>query len=103
MLAATREGGCNTLVMSPDPIERLEFPCDYPIKVMVRAGTGIRGQIDAIVAQHAAPVDPASVVERPSAQNNFVGLTYVIRATGQEQIAGLFEALKRCPEVLLVL
>jgi putative lipoic acid-binding regulatory protein len=83
--------------------ERLQFPCQYPIKVMVRAQDGVRQQVDAIVEAHAPTLDRGSVVERPSAQNNFVGLTYVIRATGPSQITQLFEALKRCPDVLLVL
>ena len=82
---------------------RLEFPCDYPIKVMVRAEPGIRSRIDAIVERHAGPLDPSTVTERPSAQQNFLGLTYVIRADSASQIATLFEALKQCPQVMLVL
>jgi putative lipoic acid-binding regulatory protein len=89
--------------MSPNPPEHLSFPCDYPIKVMVRAEKGVRSQIDAIIECHAAPLDRTSVVERPSAQKNFLGITYVIRATGAEQIAQLFAALKLCEHVLLVL
>lgn len=89
--------------MSTPPPELLSFPCDYPIKVMVRAEDGIRSKVDAIVEQHAAPLDRASVVERPSAQKNFIGITYVIRAGSPEQIAQLFAALKLCPQVLLVL
>ena len=89
--------------MSPEPPERLSFPCDYPIKVMVRAEQGVRSQVDAIVERHAAPLDRASVVERPSAQGNFLGLTYVIRAIGPEQIAQLFSDLKQCEHVMLVL
>ena len=82
---------------------RLSFPCDYPIKVMVRADPGVRGQVDLIVEQHAGPVDPGTVTERSSAQNRFIGITYVIRATSEAQIAALFGALKLCPQVLLVL
>jgi putative lipoic acid-binding regulatory protein len=89
--------------MSHEPPERLSFPCDYPIKVMVRAGDGIRSQVDAIIERHAAPLDRSTVVERPSAQKNFIGITYVIRARNPEQIAQLFAALKLCPQVLLVL
>lgn len=83
--------------------ERVSFPCDYPIKVMVRAQPGVRSRVDAIVELHAGPVDLAAVTERSSAQNHFTGITYVIRATGETQIAALFEALKQCPQVLLVL
>jgi len=89
--------------MTPEPPEKLRFPCPYPIKVMVRADPGVREQVDRIIERHAGPVDQSTVSERPSAQNRFIGITYVIRATSEAQIASLFEALKLCPQVLLVL
>ena len=46
---------------------------------------------------------PAAVTERSSAQNRFIGITYVIHAQGEAQIAALFGALKECPAVLMVL
>ena len=89
--------------MTNDAPERLSFPCDYPVKVMVRAEPGVRSRVDAIVATNAGPLDPSAVTERSSAQDHFIGITYVIRATGEAQIAALFAALKLCPQVLLVL
>jgi putative lipoic acid-binding regulatory protein len=89
--------------MTSDVPERLSFPCDYPIKVMVRVENGVRSHVDAIVERHAGPLDLATVTERPSAQGNFLGITYVIRATSPDQIAQLFAALKLCPQVMLVL
>jgi putative lipoic acid-binding regulatory protein len=81
----------------------VSFPCDYPVKVMVRAEPGVRSRVDAIVASNAGPVDLSLVTERSSAENPFIGITYVIRATSEAQIATLFAALKLCPQVLLVL
>jgi putative lipoic acid-binding regulatory protein len=89
--------------MTSDVPERLSFPCDYPIKVMVRVEDGVRSQVDAIVERHAGPLDLAAVTERPSTQGNFLGITYLIRAISPEQIAQLFAALKQCPQVMLVL
>jgi uncharacterized protein len=89
--------------MTSDVPERLSFPCDYPIKVMVRVEDGVRSQVDAIVERHAGPIDLAAVTERPSTQGNFLGITYQIRAESPEQIAQLFTALKECPQVMLVL
>jgi len=89
--------------MNGDVPERLSFPCDYPIKVMVRVEDGVRSQVDAIVERHAGPLDLAAVTERPSTQGNFLGITYQIRAQSPEQIAQLFAALKQCPQVMLVL
>lgn len=89
--------------MASDVPERLSFPCDYPIKVMVRVEDGVRSQVDTIVERHAGPIDLAAVTERPSTQGNFLGITYQIRAVSPEQIAQLFAALKECPQVMLVL
>jgi uncharacterized protein len=89
--------------MTSDVPERLGFPCDYPIKVMVRVEDGVRSRVDAIVERHAGPLDLAAVTERPSTQGNFLGITYLIRAASPEQIAQLFADLKQCPQVMLVL
>ena len=96
-------GGAISHPMASDTPERLSFPCDYPIKVMVRVEDGVRGQVDAIVERHAGPLDLGSVTERPSTQGNFLGITYLIRAESPDQIAQLFAALKQCPQVMLVL
>jgi putative lipoic acid-binding regulatory protein len=93
----------HTGTMNGEPPERLEFPCAYPIKVMVRAQQGVRSEVDAIMEKYAAPLDRSAVVERASSQKNFLGITYVINAKSPEQIAELFAALKRCPHVMLVL
>ncbi len=89
--------------MASVPPELLSFPCDYPIKVMVRAEPGVRSRVDAILESSVGPLDLSVVTERSSSQNRFLGITYVIRATSEAQIAALFEALKLCPQVLLVL
>jgi putative lipoic acid-binding regulatory protein len=70
---------------------------------MVRAEPDVRLQVDAIMERHAGPLDLSAVSERHSAERHFLGLTYVIHARSEQQIAELFAALKLCPQVLLVL
>jgi uncharacterized protein len=82
---------------------RLTYPCQYPIKVMARTGPEVRAQLDSIVARHAGPLAADRISERPSSQGNFVGVTYLIQAESEAQIAALFVDLKQCPEVMLVL
>ena len=89
--------------MIDDVPETLRFPCDYPIKVMVRADPGVRGRVDAIIEQHVGPLEGLLISERSSAGKRFIGITYVIHATSAAQIEALFGALKLCPLVLLVL
>lgn len=81
----------------------LTFPCDYPIKVMLRAGEELREHVDAVVASHADASVIGAATERPSAQGNFVGVTYTIRARDAEHIAALFADLKKVAGVLMVL
>ena len=81
----------------------LQYPCDYPIKVMARASPQLRATLDAILARHGGPTALAHVTERPSKQAHFIGVTYVIQAQGEGQIAALFAELKTCPAVLMVI
>lgn len=85
---------------TPQP---LSFPCDYPIKVMVRSEPDVRSHVDAVMERHAGPLDLARVTERPSKQQNFLGITYVIRAESESQLAELFTSLKQLPQVVMVL
>jgi putative lipoic acid-binding regulatory protein len=86
-----------------DAPQKLEFPCDYPIKVMVRTQAGVREAVSLAMQRHAGPGACESCSERKSAQANFAGLTYVIRATGPRQIEALFGELRQIPGVMLVL
>jgi len=81
----------------------LQFPCRYPIKVMVRADPGLRAQLDAIVVRHAGPMAPEDITQRPSARENYAAITYFIEARDEAQIAALFAELKGTPGVLMVL
>jgi len=81
----------------------LSFPCDYPIKVMLRSGAGLRAQVNAVIARHAGPAAVAAASERPSAQGNFCGLTYTVRARDAQHVAALFAELKDIPGVMMVL
>jgi putative lipoic acid-binding regulatory protein len=83
--------------------ETLQFPCKYPIKVVARAGPELRAQLDPIMVRHAGATALEQVTERPSAQANFVSITYLIEAQSETQIAGLFAELKLHNSIVMVL
>ena len=82
---------------------RLQFPCEYPIKVVARTVPSLREALDEVFVLHAGRSSLNGVSERPSGQGRFVSVTYLIEAQSEIQIAQIFEALKRCPHVLMVL
>jgi uncharacterized protein len=88
-------------VVSDPPL--LQFPTDYPIKVVGRTSDSLRAQIDAIFSAHVPDLDASRTTERLSGNGNFQSISYVIRAVSAVQVTALATDLKACPDVLIVL
>ncbi len=81
----------------------LQFPCDFPIKVMGAQVEGFANAISTLVQQHDPGFNPATLEMRPSKNGNYIGLTVTIRAVSQEHLDGLYRALTQHPMVKVVL
>lgn len=81
----------------------IEFPCDYPIKVMGVASAAFRREVVAVCERHAPGVGEEQISERESRAGNYVSITVVIEATGQPQLERLFAELKTVDGIRLVL
>ena len=81
----------------------LEFPCEFPIKVMGKAGPAFRAITLAIVERHAGPLDPARITERPSGKGNYQAITYTIVATSRAQLDDIYRELTGSGVVLVAL
>ena len=81
----------------------LQFPTDYPIKVVGKPSADFRARVHAIFLKHAPDVDPDQVTERLSAQGNFLSVSYVIRATSREQVVALANELIATQGIVMVL
>jgi putative lipoic acid-binding regulatory protein len=81
----------------------IEYPCDFPIKIMGRTEPGFAQAVIDVVTQHAPDFDPGSVEMRVSKQNRYLSLTCTVRATSREQLDGLYRALCDHPQVVMVL
>jgi hypothetical protein len=81
----------------------IEYPSDFPIKVM---GAHVDGFVEAIVvvAQGFDPgFDPGTIERRPSKGGNYLGLTVTVRITSREQLDELYRTLSSHPMVKVVL
>ena len=81
----------------------LEFPCDFPLKVMGRDTESFRDATLAIVERHAGKLDADRIRSRPSRGGAFRSVTFTISARSQEQLDGLYRELSAHDEVLIVL
>ena len=81
----------------------IEYPSQFPIKVM---GANVEGFAEAVVrvAQQFDPgFDPATLERRPSRSGTYLGLTITITATSREQLDELYRTLSTHPMVKVVL
>ena len=81
----------------------LEFPCDFPIKVMGAKHDGFAQAICAVVLRHAPDFDAATMEMRPSKAGNYLSLTCTVRATSKTQLDALYRELSGHPLVKVVL
>ena len=82
---------------------KIEFPCDYPIKVIGEFHSGFMDEVLDIVRRYDATLALDKVKERPSSKGNYQSITILFWATGETQLKELFLDLKKCESVRLVL
>ncbi len=81
----------------------IEFPRSYPIKVIGESVPGFLEQVLEIARQYDATLSLDKVTERPSRKGNYHAITLEFWATGEPQLKALFEDLKTCSAVKMVL
>jgi len=81
----------------------IEFPCDFPLKIMGASAADFAQAVAAIVARHAPDFDPASMEMRASSAGQYLSLTCTVRAVSQEQLDALYRDLTAHPMVKVVL
>jgi putative lipoic acid-binding regulatory protein len=80
-----------------------EFPSEFPIKVMGRRDSDLRALTQTIIERHAGPLLESNVRTRTSADGNFLALTYMVHATGRDQLDAIYRELTACKSVLMAL
>lgn len=82
---------------------QIEFPCDYPIRIFGEASEEFQPRMLAVLEQQKVTFKHDSIRCRPSKAGAFLSLKIVIWAEGKDQLASLFEALKKTGLVKMVL
>ena len=81
----------------------LEFPCDFPIKIMGANQPGYAQAILEVVLRHAPDFDAAGMEMRASRKSTYLSLTCTVRATSKAQLDALYRELSAHPMVRVVL
>lgn len=81
----------------------IEYPSDFPIKIMGEMHDAFAQTMLELVLQHDPTFDAAKMEMRPSSKGKYLSLTVTVRATSREQLDNLYRALTGHPMVKVVL
>jgi len=81
----------------------IEYPCDFPIKIMGKSEHKITEIAIQIVRQHAPDFDETSMTVRASKNGTYLSITCTIKATSRMQLDALYQALSDHPMVAVAL
>lgn len=81
----------------------IEYPSQFPIKVMGVKADGFVHAITAIAQQFDPAFDASTIELRDSKAGNYLGVTITVTATSREQLDELYRTLSTHPMVKVVL
>lgn len=89
--------------MSEPNAPKIEFPCDYVIKVIGNSAPDFTDFVVEVVEQHAPGIRETDISVTDSSNGRFSSVQLTIVATGEPQLKALFEELKASGRVHMVL
>ena len=89
--------------MATEPPSLIEYPCDFPIKVMGKTQAGFAQTVLAMVQSHAPDFDGSTMEMKTSKGGKYLSVTCTIRATSRQQLDALYQQLCDHPMVVMVL
>ena len=88
----------------PVPADSLiEYPSDFPIKIMGAMQDAFAQTMVEVVQKHDPDFHAGKMEMRPSAKGNYLSLTVTVRATSREQLDNLYRELSSHAMVKVVL
>jgi putative lipoic acid-binding regulatory protein len=92
-----------SLIIMPSNDSLLEFPCQFPIKVMGLAGQDFDTLVIEIVKRHVTCLDDSAVRVRPSREGKYTAMTVTIEAHSQQHLDAIYIDLSTHERILMVL
>lgn len=81
----------------------LEFPCDFPIKIMGRESAQFQALARSLVEKHTGPLDDDAIKSALSRNGSFVSVTVTVVARSQQQLDDIYREVTANDDVLMAL
>lgn len=84
-------------------VTNMEFPCDFPIKIMGRANLDFELKILSIIRKHTPDLGETAIRVRHSKEGNYMSITVTIPAKSKQQLDAIYQELSSEKTVLMLL
>jgi putative lipoic acid-binding regulatory protein len=81
----------------------LEFPCDFPIKVMGKDTPEFRAMALALIESHTGPLEAERIKMASSRNGRFVSITVTVNAQSKDQLDDIYRDVSGHPAILMAL
>jgi putative lipoic acid-binding regulatory protein len=81
----------------------IEFPCEFPIKMMGRDTPEFRATARILIEHHVGPLAEEAIQTNLSGKGNFVSVTVTVTATSQQQLDDIYRDVSGHDDVLMAL
>lgn len=81
----------------------MEFPCDFPLKIIGKNNPTFLLEITAIIRMHYPLTQDSAIKSQLSEQGNYQSITAIIYVMDQLTLDALYQDLVRHPDIQMVL
>lgn len=81
----------------------IEFPCEFPVKIIGTNSEVFLDEIKMIVLHHFADFNQENLKHKLSDKGNYLAITVTVYATNQEMLDSFYLALTQHPDIKMVL
>ncbi len=89
--------------MTSDNSNLLEFPSDFPVKIIGEVSEQFEDNMLAIVRRHHPDLEESAIRKNISGQGNYLAITVTVRAESQAALDALYAELSQHPDTKMVL
>ena len=89
--------------MSDNEETLLEFPCEFPIKVMGRESPEFHETARALIEKHTGPLSDEAIQSTLSRNGRFVSITVTVHAQSKQQLDDIYRDVSGHEDVLMSL
>ena len=75
----------------------LEYPCEFPLKIMGATRAGFAQAVLEVVQHHAPDFDGATLEMKSSKHGKYLSITCTVTATSREQLDALWKEMQSLP------